>query len=85
MQAIAQTARETMEAKMNLSQVDLDILARSDSSHIWVLAVDFGLVLMLEPPTATKALRKFLINPHQRCGYSDSPFARKHTFLYCRV
>ena len=26
-----------------------------------------------------------LINPHQRCGYSDSPFARKDTFLYCRV
>ena len=24
-------------------------------------------------------------NPHQRCGYSDSPFARKDTFLYCRV
>ena len=26
-----------------------------------------------------------IINPHQRCGYSDSPFARKDTFLYCRV
>ena len=26
-----------------------------------------------------------LVNPHQRCGYSDSPFARKDTFLYCRV
>ena len=26
-----------------------------------------------------------LINLHQRCGYSDSPFARKDTFLYCRV
>ena len=26
-----------------------------------------------------------LINPHQRCGYSDSPCARKDTFLYCRV
>ena len=25
------------------------------------------------------------INPHQRCGYSDSPFARRNTFLYCRV
>ena len=25
------------------------------------------------------------INPHQRCGYSDSPFARKDTFLYCRI
>ena len=25
-----------------------------------------------------------LVNPHQRCGYSDSPFARKDTFLYCR-
>ena len=24
------------------------------------------------------------INPHQRCGYSDSPFSRKDTFLYCR-
>ena len=27
----------------------------------------------------------FYVNPHQRCGYSDSPFARKDTFLYCRV
>ena len=26
-----------------------------------------------------------VINPHQRCGYSDSPFARKDTFLCCRV
>ena len=26
-----------------------------------------------------------VINLHQRCGYSDSPFARKDTFLYCRV
>ena len=26
-----------------------------------------------------------LFHPHQRCGYSDSPFARKDTFLYCRV
>ena len=33
-----------------------------------------------------------MIHPHQRCGYSDSPFARKgtpfarkDTFLYCRV
>ena len=25
------------------------------------------------------------IHPHQRCGYSDSPFARKDTFPYCRV
>ena len=26
-----------------------------------------------------------MINPHQRCGYSDLPFARKDTFLYCTV
>ena len=26
-----------------------------------------------------------LIHPHQRCGYSDSPFARRDAFLYCRV
>ena len=26
-----------------------------------------------------------VIHPHQRCGYSDLPFARKDTFLYCRV
>ena len=26
-----------------------------------------------------------LINPHQRCGYSDLPFARIYLFLYCRV
>ena len=26
-----------------------------------------------------------MFHPHQRCGYSDSPFARKDTFLYCRV
>ena len=26
-----------------------------------------------------------LFHPHQRCGYSDSPFARRDTFLYCRV
>ena len=26
-----------------------------------------------------------IVNPHQRCGYSDSPFARKDTFPYCRV
>ena len=26
-----------------------------------------------------------IFHPHQRCGYSDSPFARKDTFLYCRV
>ena len=27
----------------------------------------------------------YLINPDQRCGYSDSPFARIYLFLYCRV
>ena len=26
-----------------------------------------------------------MIIPHQRCGYSDSPFARIYFFLYCRV
>ena len=26
-----------------------------------------------------------LVNPHQRCGCSDSPFARIYLFLYCRV
>ena len=26
-----------------------------------------------------------MVHPHQRCGYSDSPFARKDTILYCRV
>ena len=26
-----------------------------------------------------------ILHPHQRCGCSDSPFARKDTFLYCRV
>ena len=26
-----------------------------------------------------------VINPHQRCGDSDSPFARIYFFLYCRV
>ena len=26
-----------------------------------------------------------IINPYQRCGCSDSPFARKNTFLYCRI
>ena len=31
------------------------------------------------------AIAANLIHPHQRCGYSDSPFARKDTFLYCRV
>ena len=29
--------------------------------------------------------KKSVIHPHQRCGYSDSPFARRDTFLYCRV
>ena len=27
----------------------------------------------------------YIFNPHQRCRESDSPFARKDTFLYCRV
>ena len=37
--------------------------------------------------TVCKHTRKimFLINRHQRCGYSDSPFARRDTFLYCRA
>ena len=26
-----------------------------------------------------------VFNPHQRCGYSDSPFARRDAFLYCMV
>ena len=26
-----------------------------------------------------------MLDPHQRCGYSDLPFAKKDTFLYCRV
>ena len=29
--------------------------------------------------------KQYVFHPHQRCGYSDSPFARKDTFLYCRV
>ena len=28
---------------------------------------------------------KQIIHPHQRCGYSDSPSARRDIFLYCRV
>ena len=42
--------------------------------------------------TVGAALAADLIHPHQRCGYSDSPFARKdipfarkNTFPYCRV
>ena len=31
------------------------------------------------------AIAADMIHPHQRCGYSDLPFARKDTFLYCRV
>ena len=38
-----------------------------------------------EQQTLLKAATVMLVNPHQRCGYSDSPFARKDTFLYCRV
>ena len=30
-------------------------------------------------------MSEMLIKPHQRCGYSNLPFARKDTFLYCRV
>ena len=30
-------------------------------------------------------LAQLFVDPHQRCGYSDSPFARKDTFLYCRI
>ena len=30
-------------------------------------------------------MRVAVVNPHQRCGYRDSPFARRDTFLYCRV
>ena len=30
-------------------------------------------------------MKVHFFNPHQRCGYSDSPFARKDTVLYCRV
>ena len=26
-----------------------------------------------------------IVHPHQRCGHSDSPFARIYFFLYCRV
>ena len=33
----------------------------------------------------TESERYIVFHPHQRCGYSDSPFARKDTFLYCRV
>ena len=40
-------------------------------------------------PSSSSVVRKWrpraIINPHQRCGSSDSPFARKDTFLYCRV
>ena len=32
-----------------------------------------------------QAVSRSLVNPHQRCLYSDSPFARIDTFLYCRV
>ena len=45
----------------------------------------------MQPMTREKQLKKqrktdsAIINPHQRCGYSDSPFAKKDTFLYCRV
>ena len=30
-------------------------------------------------------IKSAAVHPHQRCGYSNSPFARKDTFLYCRV
>ena len=32
----------------------------------------------------SRVLGGWIVHPHQRCGYSDSPFARKDTFLYCR-
>ena len=34
---------------------------------------------------SSKVTSVLIINPHQRCRYSDLPFARKDTFLYCRV
>ena len=30
-------------------------------------------------------MQQGVVHPHQRCRYSDSPFARKDTFPYCRV
>ena len=47
--------------------------------------VDMSSFLGLEGPLKSGNLCELKINPHQRCGYSDSPFARKDTFLYCRV
>ena len=37
------------------------------------------------PKSCKKRSRNALINPHQRCGYGDSPFARRDTFVYCRI
>ena len=33
----------------------------------------------------SKSKQDLVVNLHQRFGYSDLPFARKDTFLYCRV
>ena len=47
--------------------------------------VKTGIERNLESCCGNMVWREALVNPHQRCGYSDSPFARKDTFLYCRV
>ena len=31
------------------------------------------------------SIHRIIFNPHQRCGYSHSPFAKVYFFLYCRV
>ena len=36
-------------------------------------------------PGKVQHLGGIVINPHQRCRYSDLPFVKKDTFLYCRV
>ena len=58
-----------------------------DLSMAMIMRSDFWLLTFRQGANCLHTMRSrhLLFNPHQRRGYSDSPFARKGTFLYCRV
>ena len=58
-----------------------------DMSDLWAAGAalpDGPITCCASAQTQKKSVAPF-VNPHQKREYSNSPFARKDTFLYCRV
>ena len=69
--------------RISLGLQFVQVLLNSEE-HVLSLVQDHS-SLQDQPEDVLHERRLAVINPHQRSGYSDSPFARKDTFLHGRM